>query len=54
MKECLIDYLLSDLDLSLEDTVDIIDFYMVDVPKEEMDEIKEDLKHAFLSYSPGA
>lgn len=47
MKECILDHLLADPNLSLDEVVELIEFHMKKVSREMMEEIKEDLKHAF-------
>ena len=47
MIEPILDYILSDPNLSLEEVVNIIDFYTQQIPPQKLIEIKEDLKHAF-------
>lgn len=43
----LLDYLLTDPQFSLCEVVDIIDFYMQGEDKEKIEEVKEDMRHAF-------
>ncbi len=47
MSENILDYLLADPSYSLCEVVEIIDFHMKTVDEVIVDEIKEDLKHAF-------
>lgn len=47
MKENILDHLLSDPSYTLCEVVDIIDFHMKDTPPDVVEEVKEDLKHAF-------
>ncbi len=47
MKENILDYILADPSYSLYEAVDIISFHMEGEDEETVDEIKDDLKHAF-------
>jgi len=47
MKLSLLDEILADPSWTLSEVVDIIDFYMKEVPPELKEEVKEDLRHAF-------
>ena len=47
MKENILDHLLSDPSYTLCEVVDIMDFHMKDTPLHVVEEIKEDLRHAF-------
>ncbi len=47
MKENILDYLLADPSYSLCEVVDIIDFHIQGTDPETMEDVKEDLKHAF-------
>lgn len=47
MKLSLLDEILADPSWTLAEVVDIIDFYMQEVPPELKEEVKEDLRHAF-------
>jgi len=47
MKENILDYLLADPSYTLYEVVDIIEFHMKEIPDEVVEEIKEDLMHAF-------
>ncbi len=47
MKENILDYLLADPSYTLCEVVDIIDFHMQGADPHVVEEVKEDLKHAF-------
>lgn len=47
MKENILDYLLAEPSYTLCEVIDIISFHMQDSPPEVIEEVKEDLKHAF-------
>lgn len=47
MKENILDYILADINLSLDEAVDIISFHLGELDVNKREEIKEDLKHAF-------
>jgi len=49
MKECILDYLLADPDLTLDEVINLIEFHMEKTHKVLTDETKEDLKHAFAN-----
>lgn len=47
MKNNILDYILADPSYSLEEVVDIISFHLEGENPEFIEEVKEDLKHAF-------
>lgn len=49
MKECILDHLLADPDISLEESFDLIEFHYKKAPRKTRKEIKGDLEHAFLA-----
>lgn len=51
MTESILDYILADSSYTLAETVDIISFHLQDSPPEVLEEVKQDLEHAFLGDS---
>lgn len=46
-RENILDYILSDLDLTLDEVINIIEFHLKDAPNTVKQKIKVDFKHAF-------
>ncbi len=47
MKENILEYILADLELTLDEVLNIIEFHLKDAPNAVKRGIKSDLKHAF-------